>query len=242
MKQSIFHDIRMKLEKSEKSDKIDMKPIPFIHTIPSSFTSFRTLRTPRYIAMFRIVKPIDSPNSFRANITHKFFIKIRSHANVMEEEDASESSERQYKKYATHLERAMYNTTIQQATTKKIVKKWDNPNFVNLYLTQVYRILFTMTHTTILDKLMEGKVRARDIPQMTAQELCPEKWNTLIQNKLERDKNLFNEDDQATTDQFTCWKCKKNRCVFYELQTSSGDESTTIFISCLSCGNRWKTR
>lgn len=192
--------------------------------------------------MFHITKSIDEPDNFRNNIRKQFLKRIRSHANVVEEEDMSISSEQEYEKIARHLERATYNHTLTMATNKKIVKKWDNHNFVNLYLTQIYRMMNIMNDTTILDKLLDKTMQPRSIPSMSPQELCPAKWNALIQMKLERDKNMFNEDNQATTDQFPCWKCKKNKCVFYELQTSSGDESTTIFITCLSCGNRWKTR
>lgn len=191
--------------------------------------------------MFSIVKPIENDTVFRRNIQQNILKRICSHiSNPTETMDTPTLKE--YTTYSRHLERATYNHTLSVASTKKIVKKWDNPNFVNLYLTQIYRLLFTLEHTDILNNIMNNTIRARDVPGMTAQELCPEKWNSLIQIKLERDKNLFNEDDQATTDQFPCWKCKKNKCVFYELQTSSGDESTTIFITCLSCGNRWKTR
>lgn len=194
-----------------------------------------------YSTMFSIVKPIENDTAFREKIRQNVLKRICSHiSNPTETMDTPTLKE--YETYSRHLERATYNHTLSVASTKKIVKKWDNPNFVNLYLTQIYRLLFTLEHTDILNKIVNKTIRARDVPEMSAQELCPEKWNSLIQIKLERDKNLFNEDDQATTDQFPCWKCKKNKCVFYELQTSSGDESTTIFITCLSCGNRWKTR
>jgi len=183
--------------------------------------------------MFSIVKPIENHTTFRENIRKNIFTKLCSLH--------TDKEKTHYETVARHLERATYNYTLSIASTKKIVKKWDNVNFVNLYLTQLYRLIFTLEYTDILEKIKTNEVRARDVPSMSAQEICPEKWNSLIQMKLERDKNMFNE-DQATTDQFPCWKCKKNKCVFYELQTSSGDESTTIFITCLSCGNRWKTR
>ena len=39
---------------------------------------------------------------------------------------------------------------------------------------------------------------------------------------------------------FTCFKCKSNKCTFYQLQTRSADEPMTTFVTCLNCGNRWK--
>ena len=45
----------------------------------------------------------------------------------------------------------------------------------------------------------------------------------------------------AATDEFhTCRKCKKNLCIYYQLQTRSADEPMTTFVTCLSCGNNWK--
>ena len=44
----------------------------------------------------------------------------------------------------------------------------------------------------------------------------------------------------AATDTFTCRKCKKKKCSYYQMQTRSADEPMTTFVSCLSCGNRWK--
>jgi transcription elongation factor S-II len=39
---------------------------------------------------------------------------------------------------------------------------------------------------------------------------------------------------------FTCMRCKTKRTTFYLLQTRSADEPMTAFITCLSCGNKWK--
>ena len=185
--------------------------------------------------MFRIIKPIDNPDAFRGNVRNK----LKEMFNERHEDIEKEKLD----KFTKHLERGIFNYTLELATTKKVVKKWDNPAFLNLYLTKFRSIHYHFTtFPYIIEKIANKEWSARDIASMSAQELNPERWNSLIQSKLERDKNLFNEDFQAATDQFTCWKCKKKKCVFYELQTSSGDESTTIFITCLSCGNRWKTR
>ena len=46
---------------------------------------------------------------------------------------------------------------------------------------------------------------------------------------------------QASTDMFTCRKCKSKKCSYYELQTRSADEPSTIFVTCLECGKNWKS-
>ena len=42
------------------------------------------------------------------------------------------------------------------------------------------------------------------------------------------------------TSMYRCGRCRKSRCSFYEMQTRSGDEPMTQFITCLHCNNRWK--
>ena len=77
---------------------------------------------------------------------------------------------------------------------------------------------------------------------MTHQELQPDKWSKLIEQKIKRDKNKFENHVEASTDTFTCRKCKSNKCSYYALQTRSADEPMTIYVTCLSCDNRWKTQ
>ena len=75
---------------------------------------------------------------------------------------------------------------------------------------------------------------------MTHQELSPTKWTDLINAKIKRDKNKFEVNMSAATDTFTCRKCKKNQCTYYQLQTRSSDEGITTYVQCIPCGARWK--
>lgn len=42
------------------------------------------------------------------------------------------------------------------------------------------------------------------------------------------------------TDEFTCSKCKKNKTVYYQKQTRSADEPMTVFLTCVTCGHKWR--
>lgn len=63
-----------------------------------------------------------------------------------------------------------------------------------------------------------------------------------IQNDL---KIQFQKEQQgntlkATTDMYTCRKCKEKKCSYYELQIRSSDEPMTKFIKCCNCGYEWR--
>ena len=70
---------------------------------------------------------------------------------------------------------------------------------------------------------------------MTHQEMNAEHWKEFIDKKRKRDANKHSNDMQASTDMFTCKKCRSKNA-YYELQTRSADEPATIFVTCLDCG------
>ncbi len=76
---------------------------------------------------------------------------------------------------------------------------------------------------------------------MTHQEMNPAHWKVLLDQKMKRDANKYTNDIQASTDMFTCRKCKSKRCTYYEMQTRSADEPATLFVTCLDCGKNWKS-
>ena len=63
----------------------------------------------------------------------------------------------------------------------------------------------------------------------------------LIDMKIKRKESRYDNKAVASTDMFTCRKCKSKRCTYYELQTRSADEPATIFVTCLDCGKNWKS-
>uniref|UniRef100_A0A6C0JGS0 TFIIS-type domain-containing protein n=1 Tax=viral metagenome TaxID=1070528 RepID=A0A6C0JGS0_9ZZZZ len=141
---------------------------------------------------------------------------------------------------STNLEKAIYNYAIKEANNRKIIKKWDNPFFAQLYLDRLRSIYTNMKNPLLLAQLKNGDIKPQTLAFMTHQEMNPEHWRKLIEQKMTRDASKFTNNLQATTDMFTCKKCKSKRCNHYELQTRSADEPATIFITCLDCGKTWK--
>lgn len=39
---------------------------------------------------------------------------------------------------------------------------------------------------------------------------------------------------------FVCKKCKGDKTTYYQMQTRSSDEPMTVFVTCLSCGTKWR--
>lgn len=149
-------------------------------------------------------------------------------------------------KKSRNLERSIFNWSIDNGKEKKIITKWCKKEFGDIYLTKVYSILSNLNCNSginnqyLAEAINSGKIKSFKVPYMTHQELFPKHWEKIIETKILRDKSKYEINLEAATNAFKCWKCKKRKCTYYELQTRSADEPMTTFVSCLSCGNHWK--
>jgi DNA-directed RNA polymerase subunit M/transcription elongation factor TFIIS len=142
------------------------------------------------------------------------------------------------KREAANLERGIFNYSIRDATLKNVVKKWENPYFVQIYFDRFRTIWRNIEH--IVNRISNKEIKARNIGKMNHQELDPNRWAVMIQEKKEKDENRYAPTLEANTDNYTCRKCKSKKCSYYQLQTRSADEPMTTYVTCLDCGNRWK--
>jgi transcription elongation factor S-II len=166
---------------------------------------------------------IKDPPKFRLNISKKLNV-------ILENERDS-----------TNLEKGIFNYALKEASSRKVVKKWDNPFFVQIYKDRLRTIYLNLKdNTDIISQIKEGKIQPHIVAFMTHQEMKPEKWAELIEAKIKRDKNKYEDNMEASTDSFTCRRCKSNKCTYYQMQTRSADEPMTTFVTCLECGQRWK--
>lgn len=144
-------------------------------------------------------------------------------------------------KNSTNLEKGIHNYALKEATSRKVIKKWDNPYFVQIYKDRLWSIYSNLKKNTVLiENVTNGTIKAHTIAFMTHQELDVERWRGLIDAKIKRDQYKFESTIEAATDTFTCRKCRKNQCTYYQMQTRSADEPMTTFVQCIPCGNRWK--
>jgi transcription elongation factor S-II len=167
-------------------------------------------------------RKIENPEQFRLNIRGKL-------NEIIENE-----------KHSTNLEKGIFNYALKEAASRKVVKKWDNQYFVQIYIDRLRSIYLNLKNPEILEQIKSESIQAHTVAFMTHQEMRPDKWKELIDQKIIKDKNKFEQHIEASTDTFTCRKCKGNKCTHYAMQLRSSDEPMTIFINCLNCGNRWK--
>ena len=142
---------------------------------------------------------------------------------------------------STNLEKGVFNYAIKEAGRKKIVKKWENPHFVCLYKDRLRSIYMNLKNDNFLKQIQNGDILPQNVAFMTHQEFNPERWRVLIEKKMKRDASKYTDNIQASTNMYTCRKCKSNRCTYYEMQTRSADEPATIFVTCLDCGKHWRS-
>jgi transcription elongation factor S-II len=139
-----------------------------------------------------------------------------------------------------NLEKGVYNYCIKEANERQIVKKWDNVYFTHIYLDKLRSVYSNLRNPKLIERIMNKSIRSHEIAFMSHQEIIPEKWVTLLSDKKIREENIYAPKLEASTDGFTCRKCKSKECSYYQLQTRSADEPMTTFVTCIKCGTRWK--
>ena len=175
----------------------------------------------RFHSTLLTMRVVENPETFRKNIQTKLNNVVNN--SVM----------------SINLEIGIYNYVIKESGNRKIIKKWSNPQFVQLYIDRVRSIYLNLTED-ILNQLHNKNIQSSNVAFMTHLELKPKKWEKLIEDKIQRDKNKYEFRMEAATDTFTCKKCKSKKCTYYQMQTRSADEPMTTYVSCIDCGNRWK--
>jgi transcription elongation factor S-II len=143
-------------------------------------------------------------------------------------------------KYGENLEKGIFNNTLEVAEEKNIVKKWDNIYFTQIYLDKLKTIMYNLKNPEVANLILEKKIKAHELAYMTHQEMIPDKWNSIIEDLKIKNQNKYTPKIEASTDNFTCYKCKSKECSYYQLQTRSADEPMTTFVTCIKCGTRWK--
>ena len=97
-----------------------------------------------------------------------------------------------------------------------------------------------LKNTALLKRVRAGDVAAKEVAKLSPQDLFPEMWQALMEEKRKKEELKFASRVQATTDAYRCRRCGSTACTFYELQTRSIDEPMSTFLTCTQCGSSWK--
>lgn len=135
------------------------------------------------------------------------------------------------------LEKAVFNNAIRRCKFNTIPCCWGNIAFSESYKSSALAII--RNPEPVLSCINAG-ISESDIVMKTPQEIRPDIWKELVENKKERD-SAYGARPAANTSMYRCRKCQSKECHYFGLQTRSGDEPMTIFVTCLNCGNRWRT-
>lgn len=145
------------------------------------------------------------------------------------------------------LEIGIFNASIDYARSLNIQLSWNSQAFVDTY-NNISRSIYSnlnkdtyIKNTNLLSRLKSKDFLPHELAYMSKEELFPERWEDIIKRQKLRFKEAYEIKQVSMTDLIKCGKCKNNKISYQELQTRSGDESMTIFFTCIVCGHKWRT-
>jgi transcription elongation factor S-II len=158
------------------------------------------------------------------------------------------------------------NWAVQAARSSNYDAAWENPKFLKMYKTKVQWLASELRRpnrvgvTMIVEggevrvkldlvnqlarRLKTKELDVKSLAKYPPEVLWPEgPWAAAIMANKEKDlkreqaKALIDEDYVG---QFKCGKCKSVKTTYYQMQTRSADEPMTTYVTCMSCGSKWK--
>jgi len=143
---------------------------------------------------------------------------------------------------ANALETAILQRCIRECAKHGIDATWTNTGFWNHYRGRCIQFYENMRANggAWITRLNAGEITAEPFAELSAVDLCPERWKKRIEVQIEKDKHLYTNSGTASI-YFYCSGCKKkSKCDYYQMQTRSADEPMTTFVTCLECDKKWK--
>ena len=144
------------------------------------------------------------------------------------------------------IEKGIYNYVIEKCNFREIIPIWDNPEFLELYVSKSKHIYSNLSdrsyvnNSKLIDKIKNNTIIPYELAFMETYKLFPEKWADIIDEKLKVDKMLKESLQECATDLFECPRCHKHKTIYLQIQLRSSDEPMTNFITCMNCGNKWQ--
>jgi len=148
---------------------------------------------------------------------------------------------------AKDLEIGVFNATIDYANNYSIQLSWKSQLLLDTYI-NISRSIYSnikkdsyIGNKTLHKRMLKyNEFPPHMLPYMQYHNVFPERWKDIIDKNQRRFKAAYEIKLVAMSDMITCSRCKSKKVSYYELQTRSGDEASTLFMNCLICGKKWK--
>ena len=148
---------------------------------------------------------------------------------------------------AKDLEIGVFNATIDYAKNYGIQLSWKSQILLDTYI-NISRSIYSnikkdsyIGNKNLHKRMLKNKeFHPHMLPYMQYHDIFPERWKDIIEKNQRRFKAAYEIKLVAMSDMITCSRCKSKKVSYYELQTRSGDEASTLFMNCLICGKKWK--
>ena len=145
------------------------------------------------------------------------------------------------------LEIGIFNATLDYANNAKVQLSWKCPMFLEIYSNIARSIYSNIKNDSYIgnEKLYDRMIHKREfhphmLPYMQCKDIFPERWKEIDERNQLRLKAAYEIKLVPMSDMIKCSRCKSKKVSYYELQTRSGDEASTLFMNCLICGKKWK--
>ena len=143
---------------------------------------------------------------------------------------------------ARDLEIGVFNSSIDYANNYSIQLSWNCQLFMETYINISRSIYSNISKTSYVknENLYDRMIVKKEflphmLPYMQYHNIFPERWKDIIEKNQRRFKAAYEIKLVAMSDMITCMRCKSKKVSYYELQTRSGDEASTLFMNCLIC-------
>lgn len=151
-----------------------------------------------------------------------------------------------------NAEKSLINYAVSYCKWLKQPINWKNLTFSSQYRQGYLKIINNLDKNSnaplVIQMLKNREIVIQNIVFSGYDILDPENWDKFKKLAKKTSTNIVVKppDLKTMADGFhKCFKCASQRkpaykTTFYEMQTRSADEPMTQFITCHSCGNRWK--
>lgn len=142
------------------------------------------------------------------------------------------------------LEVGIWNWTLQEASIRGNLQIWDE-TMKDDYCRRAAHCATNLTkgplsngNEYLLGEVLSRRIEPYNIPFLDAEKINLPLMSNLLTSKRVRDHHDMSQYEAASAI-FECPACNEKKSKFRQLQTRSGDEGSTLFLTCLACGHEW---